>query len=157
MASPSVFLDARYPMVDASGVTAKAAEHYYIRTNAALPVMTKIDAPTVTTTVTSIEAAELLGGISQKTPSAAQNLQFPTGTALSTACGANLAVGDSFEIVIINLGGTGDVVTATVNTGVTFVGDVAIQAVADTATLGVSSATFRVRNTAANTWVVYRV
>ena len=98
--------------------------------------------------------AQLLGGIHVKTPAAAQNFQVSTGTEISAAVGAGLAVGDSFDFTLINLGGAGDIVSLTVDTGVTFVGSVTIDdAGADVNSSGV----FRFRNTAANTWIAYRI
>ena len=126
------------------------------------PILTKIPAPTTATTATDLTEAQLLGGIHVKTPTAAQNLQVPTGTQISTAVaatavGGNLAVGDSFDWTMINLGGTGDDVTITVDTGVTFVGDVVMRPVANADTEQAGQATWRFRNTAANTWIGYRV
>ena len=124
------------------------------------PNLNKVPAPTTGTTATDMTEAQLLGGIHVKTPTAAQNLQVPTGTEISAAVLAvqpDFAVGDSFDFTLINLGGTGDIVTLTVDTGVTFVGYAGVHPSADGATLPTSSGTFRFRNTAANTWVGYRV
>ena len=121
-----------------------------------VPVLTKVT-PSVGTTETDMTEAELLGGIHVKTPTAAQNLQVPTGAEISAAVAAvqpEFAIGDSFDYTLINLGGTGDIVTLTVDTGVTFVGSVTID---DPGADINSSGTFRFRNTAADTWVAYRV
>ena len=96
-----------------------------IHTPDGTPVLTKVPAPSTGTTETDMTEAELLGGIHVKTPTAAQNLQVPTGTEISAAVTAvqpEFAIGDSFDFTLINLGGTGDIVTLTVDTGVTFVG-----------------------------------
>ncbi len=121
------------------------------------PVLRKIPVPSTATTATSMTEAELLGGIHVKTPSAAQNLQVPNGTEISAAlvaAGLVVAIGDSFDFTLINLGGAGDIVTLTVDTGVTFVGSVIVD---DAGVDITSSGTFRFRNTAANVWVGHRI
>ena len=128
-----------------------------LRQTAGDPIMTKVSAPSVSTTSTDMTETELLGGMHVKTPSAAQNWQVPTGTEISAALPSTPAVGDSFEFTVINLGGAADDITITVATGVTFVGDVVMRPVADAATDGTGSATWRFRNTAANVWVGYRI
>ncbi len=128
----------------------------HLRPTTLLPVMTKIDAPSASTTGTTMTEAELTGGIHVKTPSAAQNWQVPLGTEISAVMGSNLAVGDSFDFYLINLGGTGDIVTIITDTGCTVVGYMGVHPAAD----GVTTATgahFRCRNTAADTWVLYRL
>lgn len=128
-----------------------------LRQTAGAPIMTKVSAPSVSTTSTDMTETELLGGMHVKTPVAAQNWQVPTGTEISAALPSTPAVGDSFEFTVINLGGAADDITITVATGVTFVGDVVMRPVADAATDGTGSATWRFRNTAANVWVGYRI
>ncbi len=121
------------------------------------PLLKKVDAPSTGTTSTDMSEVQLLGGIHVKTPAAAQNFQVPTGTEISAALvaiGVTPLVGDSFDFTLINLGGAGDIVTLTVATGVTFVGSVTID---DPGADINSSGTFRFRNTAANTWIAYRV
>lgn len=124
------------------------------RPGAGLPVLTGVPAPSTSTTGTSMTEAELLGGIHVKTPVAAQDFQVPTGAEISAAVGADLEVDDSFDFTLINLGGTGDIVTLTVDTGVTLVGSATVD---DPGTDVNSSGTFRFHNTAADTWVAYRV
>ncbi len=121
------------------------------------PILTKVPAASTATTATDMTEAELLGGMHVKTPSAAQDLQVPTGTEISAAlvaAGVTPAVGDSFDFTLVNLGGAGDIVTLIVDTGVTFIGSVTV----DDAGADInSSGTFRFRNTAANVWVAHRV
>lgn len=91
--------------------------------------------------------AALLSGIVTATPTAGRNIQLPTGAALDLA--SEFAVGDSIDFSLITLAAFA--LTATVNTGVTIVGSAATAATAGAA------ARFRVRKTAADTFVVYRI
>ena len=123
------------------------------------PILTKVAAPTTSTTETDMTEAQLLGGIHSKTPTAAQNFQVPTATEILAAIRSGIAAGDSFEFTLINIGGAGDDVTLTVDTGVTFVGDAVCRPLADADTDGTGSATFRFRCVALDTptFVGYRV
>jgi len=80
------------------------------------------------------------------TPTTARNIQFPTA-ALLIAAVTGYEVGDTIEFTLINLAAASDM-TATVNTGLTFVGSVAVVAV--------SSATWAIRIASATTVVCYR-
>jgi hypothetical protein len=91
--------------------------------------------------------ASLLGGIVTATPTAGRNIQLPTGAAIDLA--SEFAIGDSFDFSLISLAAFA--LTITVNTGVTIVG-----AAATAGTSG-AAARFRVRKTAADTFVVYRL
>jgi hypothetical protein len=104
-----------------------------------------------------LTVAELFNGIFLQTPTVATTTTTPTGAAISAALGANLAVGDSFEFTIVNIGGTGDDITFTAGaSGVTVTGHAIIYPGADAATQGSGSGTFIFVNTAANTWIAYR-
>jgi hypothetical protein len=92
-------------------------------------------------------AAEVLTGIVTATPSTTRSIQLPTGTNLDLA--TDWAIGDSFDFSLITLAAFA--LTITVNTGVTIVGSAATAATAG------ASARFRVRKTAANTFIVYRL
>lgn len=91
--------------------------------------------------------AALLSGIVTATPTAGRNIQLPTGAALDLA--SEFAIGDSFDFSLVTLAAFA--LTITVNTGVTIVG-----APATDGTSG-AAARFRVRKTAADTFVVYRI
>lgn len=121
------------------------------------PNLNKIPAPTTGTTSVAMTEAQLLGGIHIKTPTAAQDFQLPTGAEISAAVLAvqpNFAIGDSFDFALVNLGGAGFIVTITGDTGSTLVGSATI----DDAGADVnSSGLFRFRNTAADTWIGYRI
>jgi hypothetical protein len=93
-------------------------------------------------------AANLLSGIITATPTAARNIQAPTGSSVSTAVDATTETGLGFEFTIINLASVTHVLTLTVNTGTTIVGLATIQPA--------TSASFIARIAAADTVVIYR-
>ena len=104
-------------------------------------------APTAKTAAATLTGAELLTGIITYNGVAA-SLTMPLGSALDAAItGGNLPVGFAFEFVVINLGAA--TATMAVNTGVTFVGTLTV--------LTLTSVRWRVRKTAASTFIVYRV
>jgi len=113
-------------------------------------------APTAKTVSATLTAAELLAGIitvaqGAGAPSAQQ---VPTGTAIQAGLPADFAVGDSFDVSVINLGGASEVASITVNTDVTIVGNAALPVPAT----GVqSSGMFRFRKTADHVFVAYRI
>jgi hypothetical protein len=92
-------------------------------------------------------AAEVLTGIITATPSTGRSIQMPTGANLDLA--TEWAIGQSFDFSIITLAAFA--LTITVNTNVTIVGSAA--------TAGTSGAVarFRLRKTAADTFVAYRI
>jgi len=92
-------------------------------------------------------AANVLTGIVTSTLTQARNLQLPTGANLDLA--TEWAIGESFDCTFITLGAF--VLTITVNTGVTIVG------AATTAATAGSTARFRLRKTAADTFIAYRI
>jgi hypothetical protein len=92
-------------------------------------------------------AAELLTSIVTATPTTGRNIQLPTAADLEAA--TVFAVNDSFDFSLITLAAFA--LTITVNTGVTIVGSAATGAGSGAA------ARFRIRKTAANTFVVYRI
>lgn len=92
-------------------------------------------------------AASLLGGIVTATPTASRNIQLPLGSAIDAA--SEFAIGDSIDFSLITLAAFA--LTITVNTNVTIVGSAA------TAATSGAAARFRVRKTAADTFVVYRL
>jgi hypothetical protein len=102
-----------------------------------------------------LTVAQMINGIYVHTISTGRTLTTPTGAQISTAMGANLAVGDSFELTVITVGtGADDIVTLTAGDGnVTFVGKVTVGP--DTAPIA-AYGTWLFRNTGTNTWVGYR-
>lgn len=109
-------------------------------------VYTQQGAQTSKSAAATLTIAELLTRIVQYTGAAA-NLTLPTGTLIDAGILAGTAVDRAFDFTVINTGtGVATLVTAA---GLTLVGSMAVA----TAT----SANFRVRKTAANTFTVYRV
>jgi hypothetical protein len=92
-------------------------------------------------------AANVLTGIVTSTLTQARNLQLPTGANLDLA--TEWAIGEAFDCTFMTLGAF--VMTITVNTGVTIVG------AATTAATAGSTARFRLRKTAADTFIAYRI
>jgi hypothetical protein len=106
--------------------------------------------PTAKTADATLTIAELLTGIVTATSASAAALTLPTG-ALTDAgvAGGTLKADQSFEWSVINLGSSSGAVTMTAGTGHTYVGSV---------TVAIStSARFRTRKTAADTFVTYRI
>ena len=103
-------------------------------------------APTAKTAAATLTPAELATEIITYTGAAAA-LTLPLGTDLDNAF-PSMKVNSSFDFTIINIGGT-NAATVTANTGVTIVGVAAVSAN--------TSATWRVRKTADNTFVFYRI
>lgn len=104
-----------------------------------------------------LTAAMMFNGIFVHTIAQARTLTTPTGAAISAACPASVATGDSFNFNIITIGaGADDICTLTAGDGnVTFVGDVTCgPQLAGTHT---GSAAWRFRKTGASTWIGYRL
>ena len=117
-------------------------------------------APETAADTASLTDAQMLSGILEATPTAAAAYTVRTGTQLEAAllaAGFQVQNGDCFELVIINLGGTGDDITMTAATGITFVGEVVLRPGADAGTEHGGQGTWRFRRTAANTFIAYRV
>jgi hypothetical protein len=92
-------------------------------------------------------AANVLTGIVTSTITQNRSLQLPTGTNLDLA--TEWAIGEGFDVTFMTLGAF--ILTITVNTDVTIVGS------AVTAATAGSTARFRLRKTAANTFIAYRL
>lgn len=104
----------------------------------------------------TLTAAEMINGIVQHTVSTGRTLTTPTGANISAGIPGELAVGDCFYLHVITVGtGADDISTLTAGDGnVTFVGRVTI---GPDAVNNNGYGTFLFRNTAANTWIGYRV
>ena len=103
--------------------------------------------PAAKTVAGTLTVDQLLAGIITYNGLAA-TLTMPLGSDLDTAITAtNLPINFAFEFVVINLGAT--TATMAANTGVTFVGTLTV--------LTLTSVRWRVRKTAASTFIVYRV
>ena len=127
-----------------------------VRGGADLPVLVKRAVAGTGTDAETLSIAELFNGIFVQTPTGATTCTTPTGTEISAGL-TGLAVGDSFEFTLVNLGITTRTVTLTAGaSGVTIIGNAIAYSDADVATAGASSATFVFVNTASNTWIAYR-
>jgi len=137
-----------------AGNTNGVGGQLHLRSAANTPVLTKRAVAGTGTDAEVLTVAELFNGIFVQTPTTATTTTTPTGAAISAALGSSLAVGDSFQFSIINLGGAGDVITFTAGaSGVTITGQATIDDAGSDIT---SSGTFTFVNTAADTWIAYR-
>lgn len=102
-------------------------------------------APVAVNVTGAVSAAAIMGGIVTSTTAAAVAGTVPTGTVMDAA--SDIAIGDSFDWSVINTGPNTFTVTAA--SGHTLVGVAAV--------LTVTSALFRTRKTAADTFVTYRL
>ena len=93
-------------------------------------------------------AEGMLAGLLTATPAGAIDYTLPTGAQMGAACGSHVGVDQSFDFSIINIG-AGGIITFVAAADFTIVGAAAVAAN--------TSATFRVRCTAADTFVLYRL
>ena len=124
-----------------------------LRTSGVVASNTRTKKTTVTTLTDATEtltAAMVVtnGGLLAGTPTATRAKTIPTGT-LTCAALSGYAVGDTFEVNLINLTAATHALTVTAATGATIVGSATVSAA--------TSATFSVRVSATNTVVWYRV
>ena len=107
-------------------------------------------APTALSATATLTIAQLLTGIVTTSGTVAMTLTLPTGTLCDAGVtGPALPVNGCFDWAIINTGTSSGAVTMAAGTGHTLVGSA-------TVAIG-TSAWFRTRKTAANTYVTYRV
>jgi hypothetical protein len=123
-----------------------------VRVNGVIAGNTRTDKTTVTSltdTAETLTAAQVVtnGGLLVGTPTASRAKTIPTGT---LTCGAlkGYAVGDTFEVNVVNLAAATHPLVITAGTDATIVGSATVAAA--------TSATFKVRVSAANTVVWYR-
>ena len=118
-------------------------------------------APAAKTTSTTLTAAEVIGGLltANQGAAGAATYTMPLGTSLETALLAlkpNLALDDSFDFSLVNIStDAAEDATIAANTGVTVVGNMVVAS--NAAATDESGGLFRVRRTAADTYVVYRI
>lgn len=115
--------------------------------------------PTAKTTAATLTIAELLTGIITATHTAGATVAYTLPTGTDTDAALTFATNDSFDWSLINLSAAAaDTITLTANTAHTIVGNAIVQSVhATTGLIYGSSALFRTRKTAANTFVTYRI
>lgn len=115
--------------------------------------------PTALSGAATLTAAQVLTGILVSTTNAGAGVayQMPTGTDLQNAFPADFTTNDdSMDFFIINAStNASDVITLTVNTDVTIVGQVTVQP--NNAATTSPSSHWRVRRTGAHVFVVYRL
>ena len=104
--------------------------------------------PIALTATGTLTAAQLTTGLITVTSASAVASTVPTGTLIDTARPGG-AIDDYFDWTIVNLGSSSGACTVTAGTGHTLVGNMVVAIT--------TSATFRSRRTAANTWVTYRL
>lgn len=106
--------------------------------------------PTALTATGTLTIAQIQGDLITVTSSAAVSLTLPTGTLTDAGVlGGTLQTNGCFDWFIINLGSTSGAVTMVAGTAHTYVGN---------ATVAINtSAQFRTRKTATNTFVTYRI
>jgi hypothetical protein len=124
-----------------------------LRVNGVVANNTQTTATTVTTLndlAQTLTAAMVVtnGGLLVGTPTASRAKTIPTGT-LTCAALKGYKVGDTFEVNVVNLAAATHPLVITAGTDATIVGDATVAAA--------TSATFRVRVSATNTVVWYRV
>lgn len=103
-------------------------------------------APVAVNTTATLTAAQLLTGLITSTTAAAVTGTLPTGTLLDAAAG--LEIDEAFDWYVINTGAS-NAFTIAAGTGHTIVGAAAVALS--------TSAHFRSRKTATNTFVTYRI
>ncbi len=114
-------------------------------------IMGAYAAPQTATSTATLTTAQVVNGWLVANPgTSAATYTLPTGADLDAAV-PNATIGSTFDLSIINIGTSSGAVTLAVSTGVTDGGN-AVVAIAVT-----SSALFRFRKTADNTFVVYRI
>ena len=108
-------------------------------------------APVAKTTSSTLTAANLLAAMITVAQGAGANSTqtLPTGTQMQAALPATFAIDSAFDFSIVNTGAASETATLAAGTNFTIVGGAVVQPSA--------SATFRVRKTAANTFVAYRI
>ena len=124
-----------------------------LRVNGVIAGNTHTEKTTVTTltdTAETLTATQVVtnGGLLVGTPTASRAKTIPTGT---LTCGAlkGYAVGDTFDVSVVNLAAATHPLVITAGTDATIVGSGTVAAA--------TSASFKVRVSAANTVVWYRV
>lgn len=107
-------------------------------------------APAAVNATATLTIAQLLAELITTTSAVAVSLTLPTGTLSDAGITAPaLAVNGCFDWGIINLGSSTGAITLVAGTGHTIVGSAAVPIA--------TSAEFRTRKTAANTFVTYRL
>ena len=118
------------------------------------------EAPAAMTTAAVITVANLLLGLITGTHAAGatQAYTLPAGADLDAELSSYMINNASFDFTIINLSpAAADTITLTASVGITIVGNPIIDANLIYTSWYLSSGTFRVRKTAADTFIAYRI
>ena len=136
------------PAANSVGISTGTTQSFVVDSTGTL--YTEQPAPTALTATSTLTIANLQTEIITVTSSTAVTLTLPTGTLTDAGIMAGvLANNMAFEWIVVNLGSTSGAITMATGTAHTFVGN---------ATVAIStSAKFRTRKTAANTYVTYRI
>jgi len=114
--------------------------------------------PTAKTTAATLTASEMLSGIITGTFSGSgiEAYTMPAGTDMDAGIHSDFGINDSFELTFLNLStNNNDTIALTANTGFSLVGNTNVYSANDST--NDSSATLRVRKSAANTFIGYRI
>lgn len=115
-------------------------------------------ASTTATGAATLTAAQMQSGIIVGTPTAdPSNYTTLTGTLISAMFGTTPTTGDFFELTIINVAATGNVIDLVAGSGVTLSGESIVENVTDGVAAGLpASGTWVFINTGSNTWTAHR-
>jgi len=156
----SAFSAAATIVIEPSGAPAQYEVGTTVNFNTS-PVPLRFVAMTDPTTAigdATLSVAQMLSGVIVATPVAASAYTTPTGAVLDDAMPVGVGTDVAFDLTIINIGGTGDDITFTPGaSGFSIVGDAVIRPSADSGTEQAGQGTFRIRRTAADTFIAYRI
>ncbi len=143
----------------AGGITTHAALRTGIHGVASsYAIMPQGNPDTETSGAVTVTIAKMLTGIVTGTPTAARAYTLDTGT--NCDAGMTISANESFDWVLINLSTTAAaIITLTAAAGHTIVGNplIASQSATTGGVWGTSSAIWRTRKTATNTFITYRI
>jgi hypothetical protein len=151
------------PPGDPASITTAVTTHAASRTGvhgilSGGPVIRPQTTPAAKTATVTLTIAELLTGVVVGTPAAVAAYTLPTGT--NCDGGMTIATDEAFDWVLSNVATNATyIITLTAATGHTIVGCTKVPANSTTTggLWGTSSATWRTRKTATNTFVTYRI
>lgn len=149
-------------VVGGAGVNPSAIEVELFSTLAAVArhrnyTRNPMGAPTAKTVTATLTAAEVISGVitASQGGAAAATYTLPTGAQLSAVLPANFAVNDTFDLSLINIStNAAEVATLAAGANFTIVGNASVAA---NVNQNSASALFRIRKTATDTYVAYRI
>ena len=118
------------------------------------------EAPVAMIGAATITVAAILNGLIIGTP-VGDDVAYtlPTGAVLDAALTSDIIANDSFDFTIINLAATAgqDIILTEPASGITIVGSAVVSSNEFESSYYMNTGTFRLRKTAANTFVAYRI